>query len=309
MSDILIQTSKDLELTQSKLKKIESDNKSSDIIFQESRLINSWLISKPEKTRQAYQTDVGQFFEYYIDLGLGLKNIQDSHISLYLKKHSHLKPSTLSRKKSAISSLLKFCVKRGYLDKNPADLLDSIKVPDQTQYKIIDHDSILKMIEDEKDFRNKTIIRLLYKTGLRVSELVSLKFSSLKERNKQYFVVVLGKGNKTRTVGIDPQSYLDLLELKHGNSKKEDFIFLSKKLNSKLSRVGIWKIIKQAVKNANLDVEISPHFFRHSHATKALELGEDLRVIQSTLGHDSIVTTTKYTKVYPGKSSGEKIVF
>jgi integrase/recombinase XerD len=196
----------------------------------------------------------------------------------------------------------------GYLDKNPADLLDSIKVPDQNQYKIIDHDSIIKMIEDEKDFRNKTIVRLLYKTGLRVSELVSLRFSSLKERNKQYFIIVLGKGNKTRTVGIDQQSYLDLLELKQEGASKDDFIFKNKKLNSQLSRGGVWKIIKTAAKNANLDCEISPHFFRHSHATKALELGEDLRVIQSTLGHDSIVTTTKYTKVYPGKSSGEKII-
>jgi hypothetical protein len=112
MNEIISQTSKDLETTQSNLKKIEADNKSSEIIFQESKLINSRLVSKPEKTRQAYQTDVGQFFQYYIDLSLGLISIQDSHISLYLKKHSHLKPSSLSKKKSAISSLLKFCVKR-----------------------------------------------------------------------------------------------------------------------------------------------------------------------------------------------------
>jgi integrase/recombinase XerD len=308
MNEILTQTSKDLELSRSNLNKIESDNKSAEIIALESHLIQNWLFSKPESTRISYQTDVKQFFDFYQDLGLGLKAITETHISLFLKENKSLKASSLSRKKSAISSLLKHLVKKGYLDKNPCDLLDPIKVPDQTQFRVLSHEEILKMIELEDSERNKTILRTLYKTGLRVGELVSLRFSSLKNRDGKYFLIVVGKGSKTRTIGIDQKSYDNLKSLKDETSKSnEDFIFRSKILNSGLSTKSIWKIIKAMAIRAGLDPKVSPHWTRHSHATKALELGEDLRVIQHTLGHDSIMTTTKYTNVYPGKSSGEKI--
>lgn len=308
MNEVIRDASKELNLAQSNLAKIELDNKSAELVAHESRLIQSWLFSKPESTRVSYQTDIKQFFDFYLDLGLGLKAITETHISLFLKENKNLKASSLSRKKSAISSLLKHLVKKGYLDKNPCDLLDPIKVPDQTQFRVLSHEEILKMIELENFDRNKTILRTLYKTGLRVGELVSLRFSSIKNRDGKYFLIVVGKGSKTRTIRIDHKSYENLKNLKDENSKSnEDFIFRSRKLNSKLSTKAVWHIIKTMAKRAGLDPKVSPHWTRHSHATKALELGEDLRVIQHTLGHDSIITTTKYTNVYPGKSSGEKI--
>ncbi len=308
MNEIIGQTSNNLESLEARLQKIESDNKSAEILILESKLIQSWLFSKPESTRVSYQTDVKQFFDFYQGLGLGLKAITENHVNLFLRENKNLKASSLSRKKSAISSLLKHLVKKGYLDKNPCDLLDPIKVPDQTQFRVLSHEEILRMIELEDLERNKTILRTLYKTGLRVGELVSLRFSSIKNRDGKYFLIVVGKGSKTRTIGIDQKSYENLKYLKDENSKSnEDFIFRSRKLNSKLSTKAVWHIIKTMAKRAGLDPKFSPHWTRHSHATKALELGEDLRIIQHTLGHDSIMTTTKYTNVYPGKSSGEKI--
>lgn len=199
-------------------------------------------------------------------------------------------------------------MKKGYLDKNPCDLLDPIKVPDQTQFRVLSHEEILKMIELEQNERNKTILRTLYKTGLRVGELVSLRFSSLKKRDGKYFLIVVGKGSKTRTIGMDERTFLDLNKLKNEEShNQEDHVFRSIKLNSPLTTKSVWTIIKTMAKNAGLDPKVSPHWTRHSHATKALEMGEDIRIIQHTLGHDSIVTTTKYANVYPGKSSGGRI--
>lgn len=299
----------ELKIT-TEIKAIEEKVLSSEILVFETKLISSWLYQKTENTRLAYETDLRAFLSYFHNITL--KEITSHHISLYLKQNSELKASTRSRIKASISSLLKHCVKRGYLDKNPAELLDTIKVPDQTQYRVLAHEEILRMIELEPLVRNQTIIRLLYKTGLRVSELCSLKFSDLRLRDNKAYLIVVGKGQKTRTIGLDLKTYEDLKKLNdevETANFKDNYIFISQKLKKKLSRKAIWTIIKSAAKRANLNPKVSTHWTRHSHATKALEMGEDLRVIQQTLGHESILTTTKYTNVYPGKSSGEKITF
>ncbi len=99
-----------------------------------------------------------------------------------------------------------------------------------------------------------------------------------------------------------------LLDLK-STDKKNEYIFKSKNFKTKMSIQGIGKIVKTAAQRIGLGDEVSTHWLRHSHATKALENGVDIRVIQNTLGHDSIMTTTKYTRVSPMKSSGDGIDF
>lgn len=89
MNEIVRQSSNNLEKSDSRLKKIESDNKSAELVALESRLIQNWLFSKPESTRISYETDIKQFFEFYIDLSLGLKNVTDTHVSLFLKQNKH----------------------------------------------------------------------------------------------------------------------------------------------------------------------------------------------------------------------------
>jgi integrase/recombinase XerD len=147
--------------------------------------------------------------------------------------------------------------------------------------------------------RNKAILETLYSCGLRVSELVNLKLSCL------YFdagyVRITGKGDKERLVPIGSAAikyitiYLENIRVhmtvKTGN---EDFVFLNKR-GSKLSRVMIFMIIKEAAKNAGISKSISPHTFRHSFATHLVEGGADLRAVQEMLGHESITTTEIYT--------------
>ncbi len=278
-------------------------------LVKEIQIIATWLYQKTPNTRSAYESDIKKFLGFYY--GKSLKEITTAHITVYFKQNPHLKDSTKARIKSSLSSLFKYCVRVGFLEKNPAENLDPIKVSDQTQFRVLAHEEIVRMIELEENLRNKIMIRLMYKTGIRVSELCSLKFSNLRERDKSYFLIVIGKGNKTRTIGLNKELFDELNSLRVVENETlsvEAFIFRAKvSKEAKISRVAVWKIIKNAAVRARVNEKASPHWTRHSHATKALEMGEDIRIIQTTLGHDSIVTTTKYAKVFPGKSSGEKI--
>jgi integrase/recombinase XerD len=278
------------------------------ILTDETRLISSFLSQKTPNTQKAYETDLRSFFEFYLNVSLTIKDITDTHISVFLKENEHLKKSTLARKKAAISAFLKYCFKKKYLDHNPAELLDPIHVPEQTQNRVLDHEDIMMMLEREKNERNNVMIRLLYKTGIRAGELNKLKFIDIKKRSDIYFLNVMGKGQKPRSIRIDIDTANKLKSLKNSEDMSE-YIFKSKNFKTSLSIQAICKIIKAAAKRIGLGDEVSTHWLRHSHATKALDNGVDLRVIQNTLGHDSILTTTKYTRVSPLKSSSDGIEF
>jgi integrase/recombinase XerD len=147
--------------------------------------------------------------------------------------------------------------------------------------------------------RNKTIIELMYGCGLRVSELVNLKISEVKENSG--FIKVVGKGNKERLIPISKTAlkqynrYKDLVRV-HQNVFRgyEDYIFLNNR-GKNLSRVMIFLMIKSLVEKAGIRKKISPHTFRHSFATHLVEGGADLRAVQEMLGHESILTTEIYT--------------
>jgi integrase/recombinase XerD len=301
---------RDIIKTQNNLKKIEDDNKKALLVYEDVKHIEKWLLTKNQATRSSYRSDLKLFFSFFAENGkaVSLKEITTEHVSIYLEKHKHFEASTLARKKSAISSLLNYLVKKEYIIKNHCDLLDPISVPDKTFFKVLDHELIKKMIEKEKIIRNKTILRTLYKTGLRVSELISLKFSSLRFRNNKYEMVVIGKGSKARLIKIDEKTYLDMMDLKPDETiNNDDHIFRSKNSKNKLSRFAVWEVVKKAAKNANIDPSVSTHWLRHSHATLAHERGEDSLVIQQTLGHRSLATTKKYTQINPDRSSGDKV--
>jgi integrase/recombinase XerD len=147
--------------------------------------------------------------------------------------------------------------------------------------------------------RNRAILETLYSCGMRVSELVNLRFSDL--YFDEGFVRVIGKGNKERLVPVSPQVQKEIQiyndhirrhqEIKKGN---ENIVFLNRR-GAQLTRVMIFTIIKQLAEAIDLKKNISPHTFRHSFATHLIEGGANLRAIQEMLGHESITTTEIYT--------------
>ena len=159
--------------------------------------------------------------------------------------------------------------------------------------KIVSSISLLKPI----DYRDKTIILMMYSSGLRISEVVNIKLNDL--NLSESFISVIGKGNKQRIIPFGEKALVMLniyineyrsKFLKRKNSK--GYLFLNNR-GEKLSRVTIWKIIKKHSKVLNKN--ITPHVFRHSFATHLIEGGADLRAVQMMLGHSDITTTQIYT--------------
>ncbi|KGB66573.1 integrase [Ornithobacterium rhinotracheale H06-030791] len=188
---------------------------------------------------------------------------------------------------------------------NPTELISSPKIgrklPDTLSLEEINKIVENIYLSQKHGERNKAIIEMLYGCGLRVSELTELKISDL--YFEEDFIQVLGKGNKKRLVPIAQYTqkvltnYLQLVR-SHQTIQKaySDHVFINNR-GTKLSRVMVFNIIKEAAERAGIKKNISPHTFRHSFATHLLENGGDLRSIQLMLGHESITTTEIYTHI------------
>ncbi|HSD62216.1 MAG TPA: tyrosine-type recombinase/integrase, partial [Ignavibacteriaceae bacterium] len=156
-------------------------------------------------------------------------------------------------------------------------------------------------VTSKTGLRDKALLELFYACGIRVSELINLKISGL--FFKEEIIRVFGKGSKERLVPIGSSAINWVTEyLKQSRpllakkSKSENYVFLNTR-GTKLSRMGVWKIVDRYAKEAKIDKEVHPHTFRHSFATHLLEGGADLRAVQEMLGHADISTTQIYTHI------------
>ncbi len=153
--------------------------------------------------------------------------------------------------------------------------------------------ALLEAVADQP--RDHALIRLLYNGGLRVSELVTLRWRNLIDGVAN----ILGKGGKTRVVRLSRGTWDELAALRPPDAIGEDRVF-------PMSAVNAWKRVRGAARRAGTtDVPVSPHFLRHSHGTHALRRGADLATVRDTLGHASIATTSRYLHARPEKSSGD----
>lgn len=256
---------------------------------------------------EAYLSDVEKLLRYIEQkkISLSPRDITLAHLQDFLVwlNEFGISVNTQARIMSGIKAFYKYLVSEDIVVTDPTELLE----PPKTNRKLPDvlsFDEIEKIIgaidlSFAEGVRNKAILETLYSSGLRVSELINLKFSDL--HTDIGFVKVRGKGDKERMVPVGNsalksiQQYIDGVR---GNMKinkgNEDFLFLNKR-GSKLSRVMIFLMIKKTVEMCGIKKKISPHTFRHSFATHLLEGGADLRAIQDMLGHESITTTEIYT--------------
>ncbi len=216
-----------------------------------------------------------------------------------------LSSNSAARYYSSIKGFFRYLFAQNYIKENPMEKVSSPKLKKGLPLvlSINEVDSILSRPDtsDVLGLRDKALLELLYACGVRVSELLGLKVSDLFFNEEM--IRVFGKGSKERLVPIGSSAikwiteYLiksrPMLEKKH---KSENFLFLNKR-GTKLSRMGIWKIVDKYVKDAGIKKEVHPHTFRHSFATHLLEGGADLRAVQEMLGHADISTTQIYTHI------------
>ena len=230
-------------------------------------------------------------------------NCKSETIKNYLyKSFSDKKSRSQARSISAIKSFFNYLIFEGYINESP---ISNIEAPKQEKKLpvVLTEDEIKNLINSidlNHDFgqRNKTIIEILYGTGIRVSELVNLKLSNI--FFKENIIKVIGKGNKERFVPLgeiascEMKIYINDRNRLKIDSKSSDILFLNR-YGRRLTRSMIFKIISDASKRIGLDKKISPHTLRHSFATHLIKNGADLRTIQLILGHESITTTEIYT--------------
>ncbi len=254
----------------------------------------------------SYENDILSLKNYILENKIKESPIEctaDTINSFIYKSSKKNSPSSQARKISGLKSFFKFLVFEGYIESSPILNIESPrlgrKLPDILNIEEIFH--MISSIDINEKFgrRNKTIIEILYGTGIRVSELINLKISNIFFRENM--IRVIGKGDKERFVplGIQAkQSINDYINNKRNLQKIEessnDILILSKD-GKRLTRHMIFNIIKKISKNSGINKKISPHTFRHSFASHLLKNGADLRSIQLILGHENITTTEIYT--------------
>lgn len=257
-------------------------------------------------TLESYRRDIVIYLDF---LGRNKKTIlkatrKDIEKFLSERKEQGSKSRTVARNKVSIVNLYKFLVMENYISKNPTDNLEVIRLkrvlPESLTTEEVDDLLSVHNEKTDKGLRDKAIFELMYSSGLRVSEICSLKIEDILFDEK--YLKICGKGKRERIVPINDKAldilkkYIQTSRVVMVKGKKTSELFLNFR-GDKISRVGIWKIVKEAMKKSGIEKNIYPHTLRHSFATHLLQHGADLRSVQRMLGHSDITTTEIYTHV------------
>ena len=191
----------------------------------------------------------------------------------------------------------------GYIHFNVGQVLILPTPKDTLAERILSYDEVRRIINAENHPRNELILKTLFITGIRVSELCSLTWKDLQERSDGGQMVVYGKGQKTRTLLIPEPLWSELMDFK-GNTPDEFYIFRGRKRNTQMHPTTSLRIVKKAALKAGIKKSVSNHFFRHAHASISAEKAP-LHVVQQSLGHVSIQTTSRYLHVKPNDCSSK----
>lgn len=267
--------------------------KISDFIIYMDKLRNS-----SKHTLRAYKRDLLDFYEYIKKNNFDYKNISRNSLRGFLieLREKGLDKRSISRKISSIRSFYKFLLKDGAIEKNPLVSLELPKI-DKKLPTFLTEEEVIKLINapNEKTligFRDKLILIFLYSTGMRVSEIVSLKVSQL-DLNKGE-VIITGKGKKDRVIFLT-EELKDLIKEYLNKRKKNSNVLFINRNGKPLTDKGIRLLVEKYAKKVVPYKKVTPHTLRHTFATHLLTNGADLRVVQELLGHTKLSTTQIYT--------------
>lgn len=259
-----------------------------------------------ENTVRAYSTDIRDFTLHLAQFNPEAEpaNLDREHLKGWLEQLRRLEmaPATQARKLASLRAFVRFLNDTGVLESDPSTGQVTMRAVRKLPTTLtLDEIEALMSAPDHSTpagIRDRAMLELMYASGLRVSELVGLKYQDLDM--EECLVRCVGKGNKER---VSPFGEAALLCLKAYNDhargqlarRASEFVFLSPR--GPLTRVGFWKIIKRYSAKAGIKQNVTPHVLRHSFATHLLDGGADLRIIQELLGHASLATTQIYTHV------------
>lgn len=259
-------------------------------------------------TIASYKLDLERYLAYLEERKIqSLNEVKETHISEFISLlyNLGLSPNSTSRNLSAIKMFHRFFVSEGITNADPTIYVEKPKLKKQLP-EVLTQDEMETILNQPNTveplgIRDRAILETMYATGVRVSELTSLKQSDI--RADIGIIHVVGKGNKERLIPIG-KSALDWIS-KYQNDVRPKYsrkgrghnvLFLNVR-GTPLSRMAIWNIVNRCARQAGIQKEVHPHTFRHSFATHLLEGGADLRAVQEMLGHSDIATTQIYTHI------------
>ena len=286
----------------------------------------NYMVNEKEcsaNTTAAYQNDLSQFLEFLDRYSVpnvdGITRWQDvdeqvvQNYVLFLKERAYAS-STVARKVASVKSFLHYLVNSGHLHIDPSDHLDSPKVKKNLPHAIRLEEMVQLMAAPANDrspkaLRDKALLEMLYATGMRVTELVSLDLDNVDLESQSVTCGESGKRKRTVPMYDGARQAVDAY-LREGRPQlvvnpTEPALFLNHR-GQRLTRQGLWLIIKHYVKEAGIKTPVTPHTLRHSFATHLLDSGADLREVQERLGHASASTTQVYRHV--ADESGAELV-
>ena len=260
-----------------------------------------------KRTLSAYQHDLENCIEFLARQGI----TDPSHVTptvlrtwIFSLHEVGLAPSSIRRAQSAVRTFFRFLLAEGWLSVDPTERLESPKIIDRLPEFLTKEETqrLLTSPNPEKSlyWRDRSILELLYASGVRVSELVGLLISGLDLDDS--FITVFGKGGKERIVPVGVPAlltlrrYLSELRPKLDQAEGRGHVYLNAR-GRPLTRESVWKLVRDSGRRADINKNVSPHTLRHTFATHLLEGGADLAAVQEMLGHVDISSTQIYTHV------------
>lgn len=289
------------------------------------QLITMWMHGKAPQTQVEYARDVALFCQIVsVSLqALKLPDMQAYADELFLIGS---KPATIARRLKSIKSLLSFAQRTGYTRFNVGTMVKVPSLKNQLAERIMSEEQVFTMLAREENTRNHAILRLLYGSGIRVSELCNLCWKDMQPRGEAGQMTVFGKGGKTRHILLTAGTYQEVMALPE-QTHLDAPVFRSRgggqgKVGDSLDTSQVYRIVEAAAVRAKIAQytetiiinektlertrsRVSPHWLRHAHASHALENGASIAVVKETLGHASIETTAGYTHARPNTSSAQ----
>lgn len=273
------------------------------------RFLNYLTVEKglSANTIEAYKNDMVKFTVYLEKTGTTITDFTKKNLISYLNhiRDSGCQTSTIARNIASVRGLCNFMVSEGITKENP---VENLTTPKGWKYlpKILGVNDVISILEKPRgkklSLRDRTILEMMYSSGLRASEVINLKSGDI--NFEAGFITITGKGSKQRIVPINERAmsaikkYLEELRPLLLKKKTSPYLFLANG-GKPITRQRLWQLINSY--SAGLPVKISPHTLRHCFASHLLDGGADLRALQKMLGHTDISTTQIYTQVVPEK--------
>ena len=257
-------------------------------------------------TELSYQRDLKKFRAFCEERGItSVKNLSGKDLDAYIDVmgEEQFKPATVSRNIASIKAWVHFLMDEGVLKE---DITRKLRVPkiEKKVPEIMTMNEVVTLLEQPvgdspKEIRDKAMLELLYATGIRVTELISLKMEDL---NLQMNYIICNDGNKERMIPFGPKARMALIRYMESARDEmledaQSHILFVNCSGKAMSRQGFWKLIKYYAKKAGITADITPHTLRHSFAAHLVENGADLRSVQEMLGHSDISTTQIYANL------------